>query len=325
MKHKYFISGLILEASFCVLMAVLSAFNSASFSGALAFPFEQIAFFLRILSLKGGVLNGAALLLYALISLLPVLYLLSHRKKGLHREDWLLPVLSALIFLTLYLMINPHLFAKFLQPQVFSAGESLPVAKAILGGTIYSGFAAYFGCTILKKLSSANIVQLQKYINFAFVSLAAVLVVDLFGISLQNLFVAIRQMNTMSVDSSILFLSKVFAIAGYIVKGLPLIFNISIIYFLLRFLSGCFTQAYSETIAHKAKPLHTVCKYALLVTVLSYFGFNLGQLAFSKYLLHTNYTLDLPLLSIIFVLAALIFTRIIEENHKLKQDNDSFI
>ena len=60
---------LVVEAVGCVIFCLLRGEVPGVFSGVAAFPFEQIGMGLRWLSLSGGIGNGAAIVLYILLSL----------------------------------------------------------------------------------------------------------------------------------------------------------------------------------------------------------------------------------------------------------------
>ena len=94
MKFKWF---LIFEAVVCFLLG-MSGMNLAS--GLITFPFAGIAQVLRMMSLSGGLGNAAAIVIYGLIGIVPLLILaFSLRKREFSPEDVLLPVLSLLVFL----------------------------------------------------------------------------------------------------------------------------------------------------------------------------------------------------------------------------------
>ena len=81
MKRKLLFALLAAEAVFCLLFSFLQARFSGWFSTLVAFPFEQIGAGLRVLSLSGGIGNGIAVVLYIVLSLIPiVIFYLSCQK-----------------------------------------------------------------------------------------------------------------------------------------------------------------------------------------------------------------------------------------------------
>ena len=85
----------------------------------LSFPWEQLGNMLRELSLSGGAGNVTAWILYILLGLCPVFLLLWLIVKGKgRRADLLLPLLSVILFVGLWFLINPS----YLETRLFPAG-----------------------------------------------------------------------------------------------------------------------------------------------------------------------------------------------------------
>lgn len=84
---------------------------SKFFSYLITFPFEQIGWGLRKLSLSGAAGNVFAIIIYILICLIPCLILWRLKKtERFLKTDFFLPFLSVLLFAVIYYMINPGLF-----------------------------------------------------------------------------------------------------------------------------------------------------------------------------------------------------------------------
>lgn len=82
---------------------------------------------------------------------------------------------------------------------------------------------------------------------------------------------------------------------------------------------------YSDSSVTAVKKLASLCKKSLVIAVLSSTGFNILQLIFHRMLLQINMIVSIPVFSIAFVLAVLLTVNYVQENQKLKQDNDLFI
>ena len=54
-------------------------------------------------------------------------------------------------------------------------------------------------------------------------------------------------------------------------------------------------------------------------------GMNVLQLILSRKLYNINIHIEIPFMSLAFVLVALLFSRLIEENRKLTEENEMFI
>ena len=97
------------------------------------FPLEQIGLFFRTLSLSGKIGNIIALILYTLLCLSPVLiyFYLRLKKRNVCIDNWLF-VLSAAMFVVVYLMINPGCF-----PNMNMGGN------IVICGAFYSMIVTY--------------------------------------------------------------------------------------------------------------------------------------------------------------------------------------
>ena len=74
-----------------------------------------------------------------------------------------------------------------------------------------------------------------------------------------------------------------------------------------------------------AEGLSRLCARALAVTVGANLTFQLLQLACARWLRSLNTQVSFPLLSMAFVLGALLLSRLIREGKQLKDDNDLFV
>lgn len=327
---KYKVLGIVLgvEGAVCVLFNILQASLASGFTAAMAFPFEQLGLMLRMLSLSGGAGNGAALLLYGLSALLPllILFLLS-RKRELQREDGLLALLSVVLFPVLYLMTNPGLIGSFFGGALGgSGGAGLAVGKAVLGGTVYSLVCGYFVLRLLRLCFESSTVRLQHYMMVLLSLLTMMFVYLIFSASFGEFLHSLANLRAgNSGNEHLLGMSYVFLILQLAVNALPYLFDVLVALAALRLLEDMGADRYSAASVEGANRLARLCGTALGATVLSGIGFNLLQLLFARKLLVINSSVQIPVVSLAFVLAVLLVTRFIEENKGLKDDNDMFI
>ena len=92
-----------------------------------------------------------------------------------------------------------------------------------------------------------------------------------------------------------------------------------------RLISEMQTDTFSEAAVNAAERLSRYCKTALIVTVLSQLCFNLLQLVFTGSLRVLSSELQLPVVSVVFVLAVLLLSRYLSESKRLKDENDMFV
>jgi hypothetical protein len=336
MKHKTLWLLLIAEAAACVVLTLLQASLSGVFSAAMAFPFEQIGLVLRSLSLSGIIGDIAAWLLYIALSLSPALVLLILLiKRRFRPEDALLGVLSAVLFAVLYLMTNPAAIARL-------AGDAamLPAGKAVLGVTAYSVLCGYLVLKLLRLFFAGGIEKLGKYMAVLLYLLNLLFVYLAFGACFGELLDSLKALSggntgsgpVLPLDAPSLPLggrspdvSYVFLVLQYAVNALPYILNVFVVFAALRLLDEMRSDRYSQASVAAAERLSRLCGAALAATVLAGIAFNVLQLIFSRALLNVNSTVQIPVLSIAFVLAVLLLARFIAENKRLKDDNDLFV
>ena len=322
MKHKLFVGLLSVEALACALFSILRTSFAGAFSAAMAFPFEQIGMGLRSLSLSGGLGNAAAIVIYFAASLMPVAAALILRKKRkLRAEDGLLALLSAALFAVLYIMINPGLI------NAWTGGiAAQSVGKAVLGGMVYSVLCGYFVLRVLRLFSCGATEKLVRYMSVMLSLLAVLFVYFIFGACFSGLLDSMAALRAGNLGNErLLGASYIFLVLQFAVNALPHAFNALVVFAGLRLLHEMRADRYSaETVAAAGK-ISGLCAAALVATVLANIGFNILQLLFAKLIVVINGSVQIPVFSITFALAALLLTRLVTENKRLKDENDMFI
>jgi len=288
----------------------------------MAFPFEQIGIVLRSLSLSNWLGNAAAIVVYTAASLLPIAALLILRKKRkLCMEDGLLGLLCVVLFAVLYVMINPGVMNTWTGRAVDQS-----VGKAILGVVVYSVLCGYLILRILRLFSYGGMEKLFRYMAVMLSLLSVLFVYLVFGACFSGLLNSIEALQAGNVGNEhLLGASYVFLVLQFLVDAVPNAFNVLIVIVALRMLDEMRIDRYSAETVAAAGQISRLCAVALVTTVLVNIGFNLLQLIFAKSLAVINSSVQIPVFSITFVLAALLLTRLVTENKQLKDDNDMFI
>ena len=322
MKRKVYQRMLLLEAILLLLFFLLKANLPDLFSSLMAFPFEQIGKGLRVLSLSGGSGNIIALVLYFLISLIPVLFLLDrYRKRSVKPEDLLLVILSGVLFAALYYMVNPSKTGIF-----FGSTPGFIAGKAFLGGSVYSVLVAYIALKALRVFAGAQKEEVQKYLIFLLGFINMIFVFNVFGLIFGSYLEARKSFvegNTYWGQE--LLLSEVFLVLQHLVSALPYLLSIFIVFHLMNFIDEMRKDRFSEEVLTQATRLTKQSIGLIALTVLSNMAIHLLQLLFINELREIHVTLVIPLLPLIFVLAVLLYTQLVKENQTLKEDNDLFI
>lgn len=312
MKRKRMTAFLAAEAAVLAALTILQAAFSRWFAAAAAFPFEQIGLLLRWMSLSGGAGNVIAIVLYVLLSLLPLLAGLRQLRRDPAADNWLLVLISGCLFGVLYLMVNPGMLP-------IPLGET--VGKAVLGGTIYSLLAAWLVLRIVRQARAAEQPQLMQVFRILLVGLACVFVAEAAAGELGTLLASVKQLRETNTDGGIGLTCAVLTL-GWAVDALPCVLNVGVLYAALDLLEA---QRYSEDAVAAAELLARRSSRMLAVVVLANGGFNLLQLLLAARLRQLSSVVLVPVFDVAFALAMLLLARLMRENKQLKDDNDLFV
>lgn len=314
MKRKSFI--VLMGAVFVALMALILFVDGLPtvFSSVMAFPFEQIGAGLRALALTGNFGNGFALALCIALSFLPILSVLRHRgEKDYLSENIVLCCMSIAVFITLFSMANP---SKLLSAYPFFTGEALPVVKGLMGCTVWSVIILWIILRLVRLFRGGDTKKLLCYLRVALHALC-ILFVAVIAISCGSTLLDGLSATQKSIDN-------VMAITRFIASSLPYIFVIGITLSLLTLLDAYIEKNEEDTVRH-ADLLSKRCCLALGVTAASATILNVLQLLLSRFLSNVSVNVEIPVVSLTFILLILILSRLIVENWKLQSDNDLFI
>lgn len=286
----------------------------AFFSSVMAFPFEQLGAGLRILALTGKPGNGVALALCAALSLLPVLLALRHKgKKVFLSENVVLCCIGVIVCITLFCMANP---SRFLSAFPYMTAEILPIVKGIMGCTVWSFAVLWLVLRLVRLFRTGDTMRLFSYLRVALYALCvlfdAVIAISCGSALLDNL------------SSTQQSMDGVMAVLRFIASALPYALDIVITFSLLTLLDAYVAKDKENTVRIAALLSHRCC-LGLSITAVSTAVLNVLQLLLSRFLSDISVNVDIPVVSLAFLLLVLLLARFIVENQKLQNDNDLFI
>ena len=318
MKRLSYRMLFIIVASLSYFCMMLGEHFSDGFSSVVAFPFEQIGWFLRWLSLSGDVGNVLAWILYAAFCLIPVVVFLRLWKthpegRGSCHENWLLLILSAVLFAVMYWMINPGVLG-----ELYAIG-----GESLLGCVVYAVLAAYLVLCVIRAIRRADTVRLQKYMQLMLAILGLVFAVIITGVCPARYYEEARSLR--EANTYVSTLNEIFLLIRFVAYTFPFAMDSFLVDTARKLLKIQRQEPYSEEAALTADRLARQCVRYLSVTVLLNLGVNLLQLLFIRQLNVVNFTLEIPLLSIGIALAALLFARYIRQTKALKEENELYI
>lgn len=298
MKNKKYLLLLFLEAVGVIGITKGMGVKMEGVFELLSFPLEKSADFLGSLSLSGAFGNAIAVVLYALICLIPVFVLLFRiSRKTFVKTDSILVLMSAVLFAVIYLLINPS------EMGLHGMGEE----ASMVAFSFWSLLVGYLVLKFAEILKNTEGKRTEKLLSVVLKIIGAVFMFALCTSEFTKAEVGI--VTVFSALNSVL----------------PAILGIRTVFFALDLLTEFSLDRYSENTVREAEKLSRFCILALELTVGVSALLSVLQLRFINELSSVNFSVDIPLVSIGFILLLLMLSGFIKESKALKEDNDSFI
>ena len=299
MKNKKYMGFLLLEAAAVLGITKGMDIKTEGIFDLLSFPLTALADGLGRLSLSGRIGNALSVVLYALICLIPVFTLLFKLKKNTFRRvDSLLVLMSAVLFAVMYLLINPS--------EMGLKGE-IDGAPAIVAFSFWSIFVGYLMLKFADTLKNAEGKRAENLLSVVIKFIGAVFMFVLCTVEIPKTEVGI--ITVFSALNSVL----------------PAILGIRTVFIVLELTDEFAADRYSERTVECSEKLSRFCILALELTVGVSALLSVLQLRFINELSKVNFSVEIPLLSLGFILLLLIMSAYIKDSKALKEDNDSFI
>lgn len=314
MKKKTLAIIFSFEAIFLAVLVVLTKQFSNFFSYVMVFPFEQIAVGLVFASEAGWLGKGMAVALWFGISAIPAILALCYQRKMETRWERLsLFVLSGVTFLALYGMMNPQVFRPDISGNIY---EYTKLTKAVFGISIWSVVVLYVTLRLIRLLRNGNKEQLLKHLrtimyvlSFLFTAAAAT--------SLTNGIMTLIEASSTGMDIA-------FGALRLIAELIPYLFDIVVIMRVLDLLN-IVEKEEQEGITEAASRVSSICYVMLGITTTITAASNIIQIVFMRWLANVSVIVDIPIISIVFIVLILLFARLLIENKRLRDDNNLFI
>ncbi|MFA6698307.1 MAG: hypothetical protein WCS08_07980 [Eubacteriales bacterium] len=327
-NKKRLVIFLFIELVVCLLLAFFKKGDSGrAYASLIEFPLAQLGSILRSLSLSSQLGNIAAIILYISIGFLPLAYLAYRhyrKKKGL--EDILLPILSLLLFMILYLMINPSLINRWFGPLTFPGVSLAGMGKSNLGGVFYSALAAYLILKAIRNIEQRDTDKLLDILAYLFYIAMAIGIFSVFYLGVGTLAMDIQALKDANTDPAIwLSPSYLFMILAFILENTPTLLLIYIFIVAIRLVEALRVDRYSDEVIASSKKVFRLSKFALLFIMVGNLAFNLLQVICSKYLYNVAYKTLVPLNLLGLSLLMLLVGRYFSQSKQLHTDNQLFI
>lgn len=314
MKRITILITCICTAACILLLVVLTGHFPYLFSSMITFPFEQIGYVLGALSKAGFAGNGIATAVWIGISAVPAIIALRYGKS---KETWLerisLYLLSAIVLLAIYGMVNPTLFYP---AYAEGSDDYFQFIKGFFGISVWSVVVLYIILRLIRLFLQKNKEQLIKYMR-GILYVLCIIFTGAATISITNGAVLLMTATETGADGG-------FGILQIIVELTPYIFDIIIITHVMDLLVTA-KDGKQDGIAESAGRVSRTCCLALGVTTALTAVSNILQIVLMQWLSNISVNLDIPITSIAFTVMILLTSRLLIENKALRDDNSLII
>lgn len=281
----------------------------------LALPFTIAGRILRQLSLSGEVGNVAAIGLYIMVCVSPLLLV---RKKDGWKRNGLLLLECLALFWVMWYMVNPNQMPLPLRNEV---------GMAIYAGAVYSVMITW---GVNKLLAGADrMIQKEIYTALQVILLVCAVICLLDGVGLG--FSAYRAgLDRVSAGNTALTDRQLFPTYLFLTLEfcLGMVEHLLVAWILglgMKLLGKLEEDPYSESCEKMSEGIFALCRKAIPLILGTNMILNLGQVFFAGLLVNVDVTLRIPVVSLGLTFAMMALTRLLGEGKALKDDNDLFI
>lgn len=300
-----------------------------------SFPFEQIGYGLRALSLSGTIGNIIAIGLYVIFCISPIIYYFILKKKGLNTEkEGFLFAISFCLFCGVYLYINPGLIN-----QVEGLSHFTTDYLFIIGGTIWSVVILYILLCILHGIEKKDSVNLLSSMRHVILAIILLTLLDILVNGIASLISNIRTVAESNSDDLQFFIGDgifaglnanlittyIWLVIQYVLNCVPSIMLLRILFISKKIVDALQKNSVDEEAIEKLHKLAISCKNVVIAIGVLTVTQNFIQLGLVQHLLRSNYQVVVPIYTLLIVFVIMLLARKFSEARDLKLDNDSFI
>lgn len=316
-----------------LILFILNIFKANIFNmkQIIFFPYYQISNMLRIMSLSGNIGNIVSWAIYILISIIPIILFIRIKKKNnLKNIDYLLFLISLLIFSTIYLGINPNIIEIILKQNI-----SLQASFSIITNQL---ILLYIIWRFLK--ININRTNSIKYIIGILFLTNVIAIINIFGVSLKDNLNNMETLNYYGNAMSIFeYLNRLkekymFAIENYELVRIMLdfinnnIFNMVYIFLnmnLIYILIDMENEFNENIVITKLYSLKNKIKVGLLMSIFINIIINLVYIIFEKYFYNITIKINFNLELLVYFLFISLIVQYLIKVKEIKEENEMFI
>ena len=313
MKRKKLILILAVEAVLiCVLMALSKSVQNMNFS-ILSFPLEPVFLGLKAAANAGPVGNGFAVLIAAVLILLPVFFALRTRGEGIVPECVALLLLAGAIGLGLYGCWNPNAFRHEL---VGGSQEMESALRVIFSLCIMSMLILFIVLRLIRLFRDGHKEQLLHYLRGLLYVLCFLSTAGLAYTLSSGVLSAIDGLPT-SADMTLMIAKTLTTAAG-------LILDLAVSFRMFDLLDAASSEE-QEALKEAAGKVSRIGCITLACTVWFTAALHILQILLISSLTDNQFNVEPPINQVFFLLMILLLSRLLAENKELRDDNSMFI
>ncbi len=269
----------------------------------LTLPFVWISQGLRALSLSGGIGNLVAWLLLLVLTLLPMVLAFKNKSSNFLSRFWLV-MLGVLLFVTLYVLINPTIIDRLVHPALVGSGVREPYIF-VLAMMVYAAIFAYWITLVALKAQEADFSQLLRMLHGLLVLVSMGLVLMFFGFFFSQFLIQLKEStstNYLLEDFSASFsLDTVFVFLNLGIQAVVYFVGLYIIDQACDLIAKMQADRYSQTVVDHVRLLAGHSSKALILMVSAPLILNFLLVIFARLLTNVQTRLSLSLYPVLLV------------------------
>ena len=303
---------LLLTAALSLVLAFVPGAGSGVM-GALALPFVAAGWGLRTLSLSGGVGNVISIILYGLICAVPLGFWWRSRRRT---EDALLVLLSGVLAVVLYYMINPNLRQGVMQNEV---------GDAVYAGAVWSTLVTWGLLKLLYTGAWDREKNVYRALRIFLLLCAASCIVGCFGTGTARIVhnLRLRQVVNGSLDDT--GLDMAFLVLTYLAAAVEKGLCAWVLYRGAALLEELERDPFGAGCVAAAERVSRSCRDCLTIMSLTALALNIAQILLAPLLRNIAVSVSIPVLGMAVCFAMLAVTKLLVRGKELKDDNDLFV
>lgn len=284
-------------------------------------PYSIVGDGLRYLSLSNNFFNVISLTLYLVISLTPLIFgIILYFRKSIMSVDYIfLPVISILSFILIYAFINPHVIMDSLNPIIISMVDSSNYSEYEMIVNSSYAYITYLmvGIYLVLRLYYNHKLNSIKVFNLLINIIIGIYLLSFFMIEFPT-FVSILDHNISSYETFLNIIKLAFIFVSYTL----VIYMIEVF---KQFIINMSIDGFNKSLYSHISKLYKLSVILLVFLLAIQLFINLYQIIFIKHLLNLQFTIDVPLSTIIIALTFLLIGKYIQKVELLNEEHNLII